>query len=323
VKDLPFHEVANLFPLIEGKEFEQLKADIKEHGQRLPVWTYRGRIIDGRNRYRACRELGMEPSTQEWDGNGSLVAFVWSLNGPRRHLGKGQLAAVAVEMLPWLEKEARERQRQAGKVHGKGRPKAKLPELIPEAKRDDGEARKQAAKLAGTNARYVSMAKAIKEADPEAFEQVKAGKVNLHQAKHRVIKRQRQREYDQQEETARGGQWWGLEGCQNWPGRHFEELQRQTLADPEFSGRQHALEEKKRRVAELEKELAALQKTLTAVRAEARDEEWRLKFAIREAIAERHGYPANEGFSGFCIKDPATQERLAAGDAEEVREILS
>lgn len=98
--DLPFHEAAAIFPLMEGEAFEQLKADIKAHGLRVPVWTYQGKVIDGRNRYRACKELGIEPAAREWDGNGSLVAFVWSLNGPRRHLDKGQLAAVAAEMLP-------------------------------------------------------------------------------------------------------------------------------------------------------------------------------------------------------------------------------
>src|SRR6266545_8134410 len=90
--DLPFHDVANLFPMMEGKEFEELKADIKAHGQRLPIWTWQGKVIDGRNRHRACRELGIKPKTQEWDGQGSLVAFIWSLNGPRRHLNSSQRA---------------------------------------------------------------------------------------------------------------------------------------------------------------------------------------------------------------------------------------
>jgi ParB-like chromosome segregation protein Spo0J len=63
--DLPFHEVADLFPLLEGADFQALKADIQAHGVREPVWTYQGRIIDGRNRYRACRELGIDPPTRQ------------------------------------------------------------------------------------------------------------------------------------------------------------------------------------------------------------------------------------------------------------------
>jgi hypothetical protein len=102
---LPFHEIANLFPLLEGADFEALKKDIQAHGVREPVWTYQGKIIDGRNRARACAELGIEPPTREWDGNGSLADFVLSLNLHRRHLSPEQKRAIVAAML----KEAPER----------------------------------------------------------------------------------------------------------------------------------------------------------------------------------------------------------------------
>src|SRR5262245_34547412 len=76
--NLLYHEVASLFPLMEGEEFEKLKADMRAHGQRDAIWTFRGQIIDGRNRYRACQALGIEPATREWNGVGSLVEFVVS-----------------------------------------------------------------------------------------------------------------------------------------------------------------------------------------------------------------------------------------------------
>ncbi len=61
----PFHPVANLFPLLDGNDFRELKRDIREQGLCGPIWTYKGQIIDGRNRSRACADLGIEPTYRE------------------------------------------------------------------------------------------------------------------------------------------------------------------------------------------------------------------------------------------------------------------
>lgn len=88
-----YHEAANIFPLMTGAEYETFKADIAEHGLREPIWLHPdGSIIDGRNRYRACTELGIEPDFEIWNGRGSLAAFVVSLNLHRRHLTESQRA---------------------------------------------------------------------------------------------------------------------------------------------------------------------------------------------------------------------------------------
>jgi ParB-like chromosome segregation protein Spo0J len=99
-----YHEVANIFPLMRVDEFQALKDDIAEHGQREPIWLHTdGRIIDGRNRHRACSELGVEPEFQVWDGKGSLIAFVVSLNLIRRHLDESQRAMVAARLATMAE----------------------------------------------------------------------------------------------------------------------------------------------------------------------------------------------------------------------------
>ena len=108
---MKFHEVANIFPLLQGEDFDTLCQDIKAKGLIEAIWLHPdGGIIDGRNRYRACQKGGVEPKFRTWDGKGSLVDFVLSLNLYRRHLNSGQRAVLALEVEPFFAEEARERQ---------------------------------------------------------------------------------------------------------------------------------------------------------------------------------------------------------------------
>ena len=52
-----FHNLASIFPLMTEEEYQALVRDIERNGLLEPVWLYEGKIIDGRNRYRACLEL--------------------------------------------------------------------------------------------------------------------------------------------------------------------------------------------------------------------------------------------------------------------------
>ena len=91
---LSFHPLADLFPLIEGAEFDALVADIAAHGVRESVVTFDGKILDGRNRYRASQAAGVACPVREYDGD-NPVAFVVSANLHRRHLNETQRAWVA------------------------------------------------------------------------------------------------------------------------------------------------------------------------------------------------------------------------------------
>lgn len=95
--ELPFHPLADLFPLIEGEEFDELVASIKEDGQLEPIITLDGAIIDGRNRYRACRVIGVEPRAEIFTGE-NPARFVAAKNVHRRHLTEAQRALIAAGM---------------------------------------------------------------------------------------------------------------------------------------------------------------------------------------------------------------------------------
>lgn len=94
---MQFHELANVFPLIEGDEFAALVADIGKQGLLEAIVLLDGKILDGRNRYRACLEAGVEPHFEDFDGE-DPVAFVVSKNVARRHLDESQRALAAARI---------------------------------------------------------------------------------------------------------------------------------------------------------------------------------------------------------------------------------
>jgi len=79
------HELADLFPSMEEPAFQDLVRDIRTNGLVEPITLFKGKVLDGRNRQRACAEAGVEPRYVEFQGDDPR-AFVISKNINRRHL---------------------------------------------------------------------------------------------------------------------------------------------------------------------------------------------------------------------------------------------
>ena len=95
IKSLEFNPVANIFPLMQGAEYNQLKDDIAANGLLDPIWLdTEGKILDGRNRYRVCLDVGVDPQYRTYQGDDELK-FVISKNLHRRHLSESQRAVIA------------------------------------------------------------------------------------------------------------------------------------------------------------------------------------------------------------------------------------
>lgn len=94
--ELPVHEAASIFPDMTSVEFDELKADIKKNGLRLPILVFRNQIIDGRQRVRACKALGIAPRYQAvHQAQKSIPEYIISMNLKRRHLNDSQRAMIA------------------------------------------------------------------------------------------------------------------------------------------------------------------------------------------------------------------------------------
>jgi hypothetical protein len=186
--ELPIHPAAEMFPPLGGEEFRELKEDVRLRGLREPIVLHDGKILDGRNRYRACRELGVEPKTVGWDGVGTPEEFVLSMNLLRRHLTASQRACIATRFLPALKEEAKERQRQHGGT-APGRRAKSPPANLPGV--SGGETREKAARVCDVSPRYDSDAKKIKAEAPEVFEEMAKGKTTVSEAKRRLEERGR------------------------------------------------------------------------------------------------------------------------------------
>jgi hypothetical protein len=94
---IPFHPLANIFPMLAPADLATLADDIAKHGQREAIIMHEGAILDGRNRYQACVMAGVEPVFKDFDGDDAL-AFVISANLHRRHLDDSQRAMIAAAL---------------------------------------------------------------------------------------------------------------------------------------------------------------------------------------------------------------------------------
>lgn len=98
LKKYESHPLADVFPMMDADSHKELADDIEANGLHDHIWLYEGKVLDGRNRQKACFERDVDPKYQEYKGK-DPVAFVISKNLSRRHMSESQRAIAAAKLI--------------------------------------------------------------------------------------------------------------------------------------------------------------------------------------------------------------------------------
>ena len=91
----PISKLALIFTPLSPFEFQGVVEGIRERGLEKPITLWRGEIIDGRHRYEACRQTGVEPRFVELPKDANPFDRVMDENRNRRHMSESQRAIAA------------------------------------------------------------------------------------------------------------------------------------------------------------------------------------------------------------------------------------
>tara|TARA_R110000796_G_C14571530_1_gene435795 strand:- start:33738 stop:34697 length:960 start_codon:yes stop_codon:yes gene_type:complete len=201
-KPIDDHPIAAIFPLINDAELEELADSIERNGQREKIILLGGKILDGRNRYRACVARNITPITRPYDpkrDGDSTLQLVLDLNLNRRQLSTSQRAMIAAQAIKAIQGEAKQ------KAAMQQQPEPEVDEdddatpdniepidqgemsdaggVLMEGPTDaDVPTQEEASAAAGVSRRSLVTATKLNEENPEAAEEVKAGKKSLNKA---------------------------------------------------------------------------------------------------------------------------------------------
>jgi hypothetical protein len=92
------HPLSQILPMMGEADLKELADDIGENGLRESIVLYEDKILDGRNRYKACGMVKVAPRFTHLNGGRDPLSFIISTNIRRRHLTESQRAMVAAKI---------------------------------------------------------------------------------------------------------------------------------------------------------------------------------------------------------------------------------
>ena len=177
---LKVHPLADLFPMIAGKEFEELCLDIQSSGLLQPIVVLNGVLLDGRNRLRACAKLGVQPKYADyaWYKNRESE-WIISQNLHRRSITPDQRAALVAKYYDWREAEERARLAKLANIGTPSQQKARKHVLAEGPAQPAFDTRAVIATASGTSEKKARQVIFIAKNKPELLNDVLSGKRKL------------------------------------------------------------------------------------------------------------------------------------------------
>jgi len=209
---LRVHPVADLFPLMEGKDFDELCDDIAGRGLQNPIVVCDGVILDGRNRLRACAVNGVELRFAQYAWQPDAEdEWIVSQNIHRRSLSPDQRVAILLKAFDWRGQHHMERLAKVVAAHQTNSKKAGITLQVnsPAASSDKPETtlrvnspampsdplagrnktRARISREAGVSDHKATQAVLVAKNQPELLDAVAAGRTTLREAAHTVRRR--------------------------------------------------------------------------------------------------------------------------------------
>ena len=113
----PISPLAHMFPPLSPARYARLLASIRAHGIRRPIVVWRGQVIDGLHRLKACVEAGVEPRYETLSDDEDPFEYLGDENVPFRSMDQNEKAQTAYLMSQYFPRPG-----------GRGRPK-KTPQI--------------------------------------------------------------------------------------------------------------------------------------------------------------------------------------------------
>lgn len=187
-------ELRDFIPPLSGEEKKQLEDSLLKYGYKgSPIYVWKGRIVDGHNRYELCKKHNIDFPIEELDlGEDATIIDImeWMINTQlgRRNLPPAQRLAVVEKFKKKIQEEAKEKQLSTLKQNSNDR-------LLQTEKTKPFHTDKELAKLAGVGTGTVArFNRVMKSDDEELKKKVLADEVKINTAYEKIRKKEKKKE---------------------------------------------------------------------------------------------------------------------------------